>query len=195
MSAISIKDGSTGYVAEVDSSNRLQTYAVTINENNQANSKGRAYNINTDDITLTDAVETPILYIKNNEDKDLHITALDLWAGTSTGGTATLGTKWVVERNPTAGTIISNATAVDIESNRNFGSNNTLLVDSYKGATGNTMTGGTDHLVFRGTLLSRIYVEIDEIIPKGSSIGIHVKPPTSNTSLIVYAAAICHLEA
>jgi hypothetical protein len=195
MSAISIKDGSSGYVAEVDSSNRLQTYAVTINENNQANSKGRAYNINTDDITLTDAVETPILYIKNNEDKDLHITALDLWAGTSTGGTATLGTKWVVERNPTAGTIISNATAVDIESNRNFGSNNTLLVDSYKGATGNTMTGGTDHLVFRGTLLSRIYVEIDEIIPKGSSIGIHVKPPTSNTSLIVYAAAICHLEA
>jgi hypothetical protein len=195
MSAISIKDGSSGYVAEVDSSNRLQTYAVTINENNQANSKGRAYNINTDDITLTDAVETPILYIKNNEDKDLHITALDLWAGTSTGGTATLGTKWVVERNPTAGTIVSNATAVDIESNRNFGSNNTLLVDSYKGATGNTMTGGTDHLVFRGTLLSRIYVEIDEIIPKGSSIGIHVKPPTSNTSLIVYAAAICHLEA
>ena len=195
MSAISIKDGSTGYVAQVDSDLRLQTYAVTINENNQANSKGRAYNINTDDITLTDAVETPILYIKNNEDKDLHITALDLWAGTSTGGTATLGTKWVVERNPTAGTIVSNATAVDIESNRNFGSNNTLLVDSYKGATGNTMTGGTDHLVFRGTLLSRIYVEIDEIIPKGSSIGIHVKPPTSNTSLIVYAAAICHLEA
>lgn len=195
MSAISIKDGSTGYVAQVDSDLRLQTYAVTINENNQANSKGRAYNINTDDITLTDAVETPILYIKNNEDKDLHITALDLWAGTSTGGTATLGTKWVVERNPTAGTIVSNATAVDIESNRNFGSNNTLLVDSYKGATGNTMTGGTDHIIFRGTLLSRIYAEIDEIIPKGSSIGIHVKPPTSNTSLIVYAAAICHLEA
>tara|TARA_R110000822_G_scaffold51681_2_gene134290 strand:+ start:1017 stop:1604 length:588 start_codon:yes stop_codon:yes gene_type:complete len=195
MSGLSIKDGSTGYVAEVDSSNRLQTYAVTINENNQANTKGRAYNINTGDITLTDAVETPILYIKNNEDKDLHIAALALWAGTSTGGTATLGTKWVVERNPTAGTIVSNATAVDIESNRNFGSNNTLLVDSYKGATGNTMTGGTDHLAFRGTLLSRIYVEIDEIIPKGSSIGIHVKPPTSNTSLIVYAAAICHLEA
>ena len=195
MSAISIKDASTGYVAQVDSDLSLKTYAVTINENNQANSKGRAYNINTDDITLTDAVETPILYIKNNEDKDLHITALDLWAGTSTGGTATLGTKWVVERNPTAGTIVSNATAVDIESNRNFGSNNTLLVDSYKGATGNTMTGGTDHIIFRGTLLSRIYAEIDEIIPKGSSIGINVKPPTSNTSLIVYAAAICHLEA
>ena len=194
MSSMSIKDGSSGYIAKVDSSNRLQTYSVTIDEANQANASGDAYNINTGDITLTNAVETPVLYIKNNEDRDLHISAFVLWAGTSTGGTATLGTKWVVVRNPTGGTIVDNATGVDIESNRNFGSNNTVLLDSYKGATGNTMTGGDDHVIVRGTLLSRTLVQLDEVIPKGSSIGIKVTPPTSNTSLIVYAAAITHLE-
>ena len=195
MSGMTIKDGTgAGYEGKVDSNNRVHTYSVTIGEESQANLDGNAYNVNTGDITLTNATETPILYIKNNEDRDLNIQSMILYCGTSTGGTATLGVKWVIVRNPTAGTIVSNATAVDIESNRNYGSNNTVLFDSYKGATGSTMTGGDDHIIVRGATFTRITEPINEIIPKGSSIGFKVAAPTSNTSMVVYAAAVCHLE-
>ena len=195
MSSLVMKDGTgTGNTMKVDSNNRAHTYSVTINEENQANEDGDAYNINTDDITLTNATETPVLYVKNNEDKDLHITAFALHAGSTTGGTTSEDIKWTVIRNPTAGTIISNANNVAIKSNRNFGSTDTLLADAYKGATGETMTDGDDHIVFKSTNQSRVYATIDELIPKGSSIGIKCAPQTSNTSMTVYAAAICHLE-
>jgi hypothetical protein len=195
MSGVTIKDGTGGgYEGKVDINNRLHAYAVTVSEAGQANLDGNAYNVNTGDITLTNATETPILYIKNNEDRDLNIESLILYAGTSTGGTATLGVKWVVVRNPSAGTIISGAAAVDVESNRNYGSNNTVLFDSYKGATGSTMSGGDDHIIVRGATFFRSVIGINEIIPKGSSIGVKVTPPTSNTSMVVYAAAQTHLE-
>ena len=195
MSGMTIKDGTgAGYEGKVDSNSRVHTYSVTVPEAGQANIDGYAYNVNTGDITLTNATETPVLYIKNNEDKDLNIESMILYAGTSTGGTATLGVKWVIVRNPTAGTIVSGATAVDIESNRNYGSNNTVLLDSYKGATGSTMTGGDDHIIVRGATFARSVITINEIIPKGSSIGIKVAAPTSNTSMVVYAAAVCHLD-
>lgn len=195
MSSLVVKDGTgTGNTVKVDGNNRAHTYSVTINEANQANEDGNAYNINTGDITLTNATETPVLYIKNNEDKDLHITAFALHAGSTTGGTTTEDVKWTVVRNPTAGTTVSNANDVDINSNRNYGSNNTLLADAYKGATGETMTDGDNHILFKSTNQSRVYAQIDELIPKGSSIGIKCAPQSSNTSMTIYAAAVCHLE-
>ena len=58
-----IKDGAgAGYVAKVNANNRLYTNAITTNETEQANKVGNAYNINSGFITLTDAVDTPVLY-------------------------------------------------------------------------------------------------------------------------------------
>ena len=100
-----------------------------------------------------------------------------------------------VVRNPTAGTIVDNATAVAINQNRNFGSNATLSADVYKGATGNTMTGGNDYLLLYQGLSSRLFATISTDLPRGSSIGIKIDPQTSsNTSLAVYAALICYLR-
>jgi hypothetical protein len=189
-----IEDGAgNGKRVRVNGNNRLLANAVTITEDEQATKKGRSYNINTGVITLTDAVDTPIIYVKNNGDDDLHITAIAVGLGPSTGGTGGIP-KITVTKNPTAGTIVDNATAVDIESNRNYGSALTLVVDAYKGATGNTMTDGTDHLILFQNASGRLFAAIDEIIPKGSSIGVKVDPQASNTSMDVYAALICHLE-
>ncbi len=97
-------------------------------------------------------------------------------------------------RNPNAGTTISNANAVDINSNRNYGSSNTLTVDAYKGATGETMTGGNDHIIVQVGTSGRVVVTIDEVLQKGSSFGLKYTPQGSNTSQKVYAALVCHLE-
>jgi hypothetical protein len=189
-----ITDGAgTGYKAKVNGNQRLYVNAVTITEDEQANKIGNAYNINTGEITLTSAAQTPVLYLKNNEDQSIHITAVAIGLANS-DGTATDMTKIVFVRNPTAGTIVSSPVNVDINGNRNYGSNNTLTADAYKGATGKTMTDGDDHILVYGTARSRVFVTIDEIIPKGSSFGLKITPPSSNTSMTVYAAVICHLE-
>jgi hypothetical protein len=195
MAEYKIKDGTgTGELAKVNGDNRLYTQAVTITENDDANKKGLAYNINTGIITLTSAADTPIMYLKNNDDTTLHITAIAVGVGPSTGGSGGIP-KITVIRNPTAGTTISNANDVDIKSNRNYGSQNTLSdVVAYKGATGETITDGEDHLILFQTSNGRLFAQIDEILEKGSSIGVKFDPQTGNTSQDVYCALICHQE-
>jgi len=182
------------YEVGVTTAKQLKTFSETTSEQTQANLIGNAYNINTGEVTLTDAVQTPILYFKNNETQDLLVTALAIGFQNSTGGAATDAPIITVIRNPTTGTIVSGATDVDINSNRNYGSSNTLsLSDAYKGATGDTMTDGTEHLLIYQTDLGRVFAAIDEVIPKGTSIGVKITPQDSNTSLTCYVALICHL--
>lgn len=161
-----IKDGTgSGYHAKVNANNRLYANAVTVSEDQQATKKSRSYNINTGIITLTDAADTPVIYFKNNEDEDFHITAIVIGVGPSTGGSGGIPVITVV-RNPTAGTTVDNTNDVDIVSNRNFGSADVLVADVYKGATGETLTGGTSHIIFFQTSNGRLFATIDEIIPK-----------------------------
>ena len=196
MSALELKDGTgDGYSARVDAGKNLHTFARSISEKKQATEDGDAYNINTGVITLTDAVDTPLLYLKNNELRDFHVDLIVLYMGTSTGGTATLGVEYTIIRNPTTGTIItSTPTDAPMESNANFGSNNTATVDAYIGATGDTMTDGTDHAIIKSTLLNRIEAPLDIVLTNGSSIGLKVKPPTSNTSVEAYCAILGHYK-
>lgn len=192
-----ITDGSgSGYKLKIDGNLRARTRAVSTPEDQQATKKGNSYNINTGIIDLTDAAETPLIYIKNNEDNALHIKTIILGAWTSTGGSGTDGVpKMVIIRNPSTGTIIeSTPTDVDIKSNRNFSSSKTLAVDAYKGATGDTMTNGTDHIIVQLGTSGRTVVSIDEILQKGSSLGIKYTPQGSNTSQKLYCALVCHLE-
>jgi len=190
-----IKSGvGNGYSAKVNANNRLYTHTVSIDENLQATKMGRSYNVNTGVITLTDAVETPILYLKNNETQDLHITAIAIGVGPSTGGSGGIP-KITIIRNPTSGSIIDTTpTDVDINSNRNYGSSNTLSVTAYKGATGDAMTDGDDHIIFFQNSSGRLFATIDELLTTSKSIGIKFAPQASNTSQDVYAAIICHVE-
>ena len=186
-----IKSGDSGNTAKVTSDGLLQTYATTRGSFTQVNLDGDAYNINTGFITLTNAADTPVLYLKNNETRDFLVTAIAVGVKDSTGGTDLVAI--TIVRNPTAGTIVSNASAVAINSNRNFGSNKALTADAYKGATGSTMTDGTDHILVVQPDSGRLFATVDEVLPKGTSIGIKIAPPANNTSMIVYAAIIGHL--
>ncbi len=190
-----LEDGAgQGYKQKVNGNFRAYTNAVVTSEDEQATKKGRSYNLNTGIIDLTSAADTPVMYFKNNEDDAFHITALAIGLGPSTGGTGGIP-KITIVRNPTAGTTISNANDVDVNSNRNFGSSETLASSLvYKGATGETMTDGTDHIIFYQTVNGRLFATIDEYIPKGTSIGIKIDPQASNTSMEVYCAIIGHLE-
>lgn len=191
-----IQDGTgTGNAAKVDSKNRLHTATVNTAKEENASANGLAYNLNTGLITLTNAsTKNAVMYIKNNEDFALVIVQLIYQTGASTGGSGNMFVD--VVRNPTAGTIVSGATNVEISANRNFGSSRTIAATAYKGATGLTFTDGTKFFeTILSTTAQRVAIAAGGIVlPKGSSIGINLTTPAGNTSMVAEFVVACYLN-
>jgi len=144
-----------------------------------------AYNVNTGVVNLTSANKSAILYFKNTGINPIEIESLFYLIGNSTGGTGDMLIS--VLRNPTAGTIVSTASDVEMNQNRNFASSNQLTANAYKGAEGNTFTDGDKVIesIFNQSP-SRAAISVGIIrLEKGNSIGIDITPGTSNTSLDV----------
>jgi len=194
--SFTIRDGiGSGKEAKVTNNNRLSTTAVTETEADLATNEGTRYNINTGTITLTDANNTTVFYIKNNEDSNLIVTALIYNLGNSTGGSGDLTID--VIRNPTTGDIVTNANDVDILQNQNHSSTRTLAADVYKGATSEALITDGDASI--STLSSsgtgRIVVSLGALtVPKGSSLAVNITPQTGNTSQGVQVAAACYVK-
>jgi len=189
-----IESGSgNGNEAKVGTDLRLYTQTVSESENQHALDLGNAYNINTGVVSI--AAETGMLYLKNNEDKNLYIEAVAVGIGAGTFNT-TASAMVTVIRNPTTGTLIeSTPTNVDMSVNRNFGTSNTLTADAYKaGASADTITNGDDlAIIAMANAQSRLYAGIGLELQKGNSIGIKVDPNLSSGSANVYVALVCHL--
>jgi hypothetical protein len=183
-----IKDGTgSGSVAKVDDNNRLHAEAIIATAQEWHAIQGDGYNVTSDTINLTDANDSAILYLKNNEERDVIVSGLFYQLGASTGGSGEAVID--VDLNPTAGTIISEATAATI-TNRNAGSANTLSANAYKGAQGKTATGGALIFSSYGAGVSRVPLNDfgSIVLPKGKSMVVRVTPPGSNTSMNVQVA-------
>ena len=191
-----IQDGTgKSYAAKVDVDGRLHVDSIGTDREAYSSQSGTSFNLNTGRITLTNGATTnAVMYVKNNESSPLVLTNFFYQTGASTGGSGNIYVS--ILRNPTAGTIVSGATAGDINVNRNFGSSRTLDVTFYKGATGSTFTDGTTALEsILATATQRIAISAGAItLPKGSSVGINFTTPTSNTSMVVEFAIACYLE-
>lgn len=176
-----IEDGiGRGYLVGVDSTNRLEVNAATIDEERLATIEGDAYQIGSAIVSFTAATESAILYIKNTATKDMIVDRLRLHLGTVTGGTGdwTLG----IIRNPTAGTIISTAT-VTTPTNINHGSSKEPTGLFYRGVQGATFTDGTaSAFPIKSAGDGIIIFPFGRILPTGSSIGIRLTPPTGTTA-------------
>jgi hypothetical protein len=180
-----IIDGTgTGNRAKIDKHKRLHVDAITFGRSEQEVELGNGYSVNTGTFSLTSANKSACLYLKNDEDFDLVLTIMVYILGNSNAnGDCTID----VLRNPTTGTLIDGAVAAEMPGvNRNFGSSlslkDTTLV--YKGAEGNTFTNGTKVISSIVQTPSRTPIIIGDIVlPKGSSIGFDVTPPTGNTAM------------
>jgi hypothetical protein len=186
-----IEDGTgKGTSLKIDANNRAHTQAISETESLHSTELGDAYNINSGNIALTG--DGTLLYLKNNEDKDLVIEALAF--GNDGLGTHSSNPRYTIVRNPTAGDLISDATAVSMNANRNFGSNKTVTADTYKGKTSGTITGGNDIAILEGTSDGRDYFTINFVLPKGSSIAVKWTANLSSGTAGVYAAIVCFLK-
>jgi len=184
-----IDDGTgSGYKAKVDSDNRVHTNAISREEVVQSVFLGNGYNINTGAVTITnDTTDNAIFYLKNNGNDDLIVHEILIILGTSTGGVGDGTLK--VFRNPTGGTIISGASAVEANVNRNFSTSNSLSVDAFKGATGSTLTGGNTLGSTNRSGESVInFTSTPFLLKKGNTMGITWAAAPSNTSQTVRIA-------
>lgn len=172
-----------GYSAKVNEFGQVSTRSVSSSLENFGATQGYTFNVNTGSINLTSANASALLYLKNNGEDDLYISSIGYLLGNSTGGAGDLLVE--VIRNPTAGTIVTNAVDAPIISNKNFGSSRPLNADVYKGAEGNTFTGGS--VAYQSLLNSSAkqytIATGSVIIPRGSSIGVTVTPQAGNTSM------------
>jgi hypothetical protein len=192
-----LQDGSgRGNSAKVDGNQRLRTQSISESEEQHAAEQGDAYNINTGDVTCNDATNSAVLYFYNDEDQDVIVESVAI--GLRGAGNAFDSNEQniiTLRRNDDAGTIVSGAAAVDMNQNRNFGSSKTLKSTSlaYKGATGNTSTGGEDIAQFYMSGNGRLFASINFVVSKGSSISIMINPNVT-TSCVAYAALILHVK-
>jgi len=184
-----IEDGKgTGYKARVDSGNRLHISSVSETASVHAVREGDAYNLNTGNISFSAA--GTLLYLKNNEDRDLFIESIAFGAGSAS--TSDIG-ELTIKSNISGGDLISDATAIPINQNRNIGSSKTLTATAYIGKSSGTSTGGSDVLFVYTSSASRALVTVNLIIKKGSNIAIIYDPKLSSGSVKAYVAAICYL--
>lgn len=169
--------------ALVDANHRLHTKAVTEPSQGESAIMGDSYNVNTGTITLTTDNESAIAYIENTGNTSIHIESVGYLIGNSTGGTGDLLVKLL--RNPTTGDIVTDATPVDVNVNKNFSSQKTLNVKAFKGDEGKSFDDGVDayfsllpksgnpYLINTGKI----------VLDKGASIGVVVTPQAGNSSM------------
>lgn len=181
--AIELKDGTgKGYVAKVDSDNRLHVNGVVRTQSEQASLLGEAYNVSTGAITLTSDALSCVSYMKYTGDDPFVISSILAIPSASTSGVGSASIS--IQKNPTGGTIVSNAVPVPSIQNRDFSASKTISGDIYKGAEGDTVTGGsTFGVTSRDSFDAPIVFDASNIVlRKDNAISVCITPPASNTS-------------
>jgi len=172
-----IRDGTgKGFLAAVNSNNQLVTRATAIEQRLVSAIDKNYYEATTGQITLTDAVETGIIYIENGEDLLIIIDRVffDIWESTSGTGGGIL--KYYI--NPT----VAGGSAI-VPTNTYFDSSNTLSGTFSKSLSSISGTAWWTAYISAGT--SSALEEGRIVIPKGRSFGISITAPASNTSMKV----------
>lgn len=179
-----INDGQYGL--HVNPRGQAEAHSETLTELAAAAKRGDAYNFNTSIVTLTDAAETPVWYIKNNTSTDLIIPRIFLTAGTSTGGSGIIHSK--LYYTPVGGDIETLGTAKP-PANFKVGSANTVDVDAFIGATGLTIPTNASpiELLYPSDGFRDVTTFETIVMPKGQSITYTVTPPVGNTSMQIMA--------
>lgn len=180
-----IQDGRTSNTAKVNDGNALLTISKTLSLEAVETVNGQSFNINTGDIALTSADESAVLYIKNTDTVAFFIPSFVFLLGASTNGSGDWLTS--IDGGTIAGTIVSGASSVSAV-NRNIGSSRTVTGLFYKGAEGNTATGGTTVYSSRLASNGRVVVAADTVLQPGSALAVFITPPASNTSATIQVA-------
>lgn len=175
-----IQDGTgSSKMVKVTSNNRV---AVESNSSGSlsiaSQTGGDAFTVGTDDklpFTLTSAVESALVYVKNNDDRDLLVDVCVV--------SQEVAGYYKFYRNPTTGTLIDSGT-VTTSYCFNFGSSNVAALDVIKAdATDRTFTDGDVITYSRNPAgVQPLDFFSAVVVPKGGSFGISFEPDGTGAS-------------
>lgn len=173
-----IQDGTgKGYLAKVDSRNRVRTRGVTESEFDLATQAGEAFNVNT--LLQTISGNTALFRFKNNESRSIVLVG---WFIGTDGITTTSDNPLVAVYGGVTG--FSGAeTAVPVV-NRNLGSARTFNVESFRPSTyPQTLVGAAAAPVLYQTqgASARAFGNVFITVPAGGSVGIEIETTGAGT--------------
>ena len=188
-----IEDGTgRGFVAKVDSANRLVVSADQINEERTATALGEAWAFGSSLVSFTSSTASGVLYLRNTSERDMVVDRFRLMLGTVTGGTGDWLFRFV--RNPTGGTLISNAVTAGI-TNLNHASSSEPVGEYYRGVQGDTVTGGSGgSFPFKSSGDGQYVIPNTRLLPKGSSIAIQITPPPGTTAAQMFVVCRAYYD-
>jgi hypothetical protein len=193
MSEQFIKSGTgTGNLAGVTAENMLLTDTITNPKVLHRAFLGQAYNFNTGVIALTSGSESGVMYLKNTDSRDFILNNIAVGIG-KLGGTVSDPAIISLYDNVSTGTLISDATGIDYNRNRNVGSTRTADALVYKGAEGKTITDGNIAAIFYQNGNGRLFASVDFVIPLGGSVAISITP-NATTAGNIYCALVGYFE-
>lgn len=184
-----IQDGTgDGFLVHVDGENRLVSLAESISLREVAATQGdAAYFFTTGLVTLTNAAESALIYLKNlDPNRVLIIENIQINLGVSTGAPG----KDVLVRiytNPTSGTLLTAGTAIS-PGNANFGSTSPAQATLLLGTVGSTVVSAATGLPFIFQDGERENVQVAGVLPINTSAALSVQPGAGNTSMLVTLA-------
>ena len=141
---------------------------------------------------MTITGDSTLVYLKNNDDKSFILTGVAL--GAFDGITHSDAPYITLVRNPSGGDLITDATSVDMNQNRNFGSSQNANANIYKGKVGGTLTGGDNIAFLQTNKTGRSFFGIDFLLPKGSSIGVKLNANVTSGTASYYCALIGYFK-
>jgi len=178
MSGVLIDGKGGGYRAHVNSNSQLVTRAIGVEQRLKSSLDGRYFEASTGQITLTDANETGIIYLLNSKPDDYVMVIdrvfYDAWE--STGGSGGGILRYYKDVTITGGT--------DITPYNTQYNNPTAAVGTFKKSL-TTLTGTTWWTAYLGAASSVALEEGRIVLNNGSTHGITIAAPASNTSMKV----------
>lgn len=190
-----IRDADTSRAAKVTDEGLLRVLASQETTGRTAAKNGDsfiAYYL----VTFTNAANTALAYLKNNDSQGRTIIITDYFPfyGSSTGGSGDGLLSFYKNPEAGGGTIISGAIPA-INSNNNFQSTKTVAVDAFQG-DGSTSTFGTSvGIPLAINPNDNRPFNTPTILPLGSSIGFGWQPPAGNTSQYIGFLISYYMEA
>lgn len=174
-----------GFLAKVDSENRLATYSITDTSYDHAAEMGVSFNLNTEFMSITGSGETSLLYVKNNNTSDA--TLVNFFIGTGlAGGTQTEHGLIKAYWNPTG---VSGGTAINLV-NRNASSAEAFNFTALKHTNGTpiaaTFNTITPVLYQTQPPATRVFGNVFLVLTSGQSILVTYTPNGAQT-INIYA--------
>ena len=183
-----LQDGTgRGYLAKVDSTNRLRTQTINTIEYESQSIAGEAFNINTQLVSINTTSEYPLLITTNNETRDI---ILQAWfAATDTVGA--VGSTLGLLRAYFGATGFSGGTAVPIV-NRRSGASRSWQVEALKLPT---WTPSGDPVLYQTHgIPQRIFGNVFLVLPPGQSVAITTEFAGATVPYSAYAGWTGYLK-